>query len=138
MSIASCMGKAFSFRLQATNGATILIRRGICVNCTPFYYRWQLLSVLPAPAPGPNEVVEGMVAAVDSMGAVVVVDFMRVGVADFVVATAVGAFAVVMVEAASVAVPEVIEAATVAGDPDAVGVVGDLDVVGAVGDTASA
>ena len=80
----------------------LLSRRSICVNCIPFYYRWQLLSVLPAPAPGPNEGVEGMVAAVASMVAVAAV---------FVVATAVEAFAVVT---------EVIEVVTVAGDMDAV------------------
>ena len=130
---------------QAIKGATLLSRRGICVDCISFYCRWQLLSVLSALTPGP-EVAGDMAAAVVSMAAVAVVSMAAVAeaftaataVEASAVATAVEAFAAVTVEAASAVVTEeaasavvtqeaasavvteVIEAVTVAGDMDAV------------------
>ena len=122
---------------QAIKGATLLSRRGICVDCISFYCRWQLLSVLSALTPGP-EVAGDMAAAVVSMAAVAEAFTAATAVEASAVATAVEAFAAVTVEAASAVVTEeaasavvtqeaasavvteVIEAVTVAGDMDAV------------------
>jgi len=87
-------------------------RRGICVNCISFYCHWQLLSVLPGQAPGPEVVAGDMAVAAVSMA---------VGAAAFMVAMAVEVFTVVLV------VTAVIEAGTVAGDTDADGAAGVMD-----------
>ena len=94
---------------QPIKSATLLSGRGKCVDCTFFYCRWPLLSVLPALTPG-HEVAGDTAAVVVSMAAV----------EAFAVATAGEAFAVVTVEVASAVVTEVIEAVTVAGDMDEV------------------
>ena len=139
---------------QAIKGATLLSRRGICVDCISFYCRWQLLSVLSALTPGP-EVAGDMAAAVVSMAAVAVVSMAAVAEAftaataveasavvtvaeAFAVATAVEAFAAVTVEAASAVVTEEAASAVVTQEAasavvteviEAVTVAGDMDAV---------
>ena len=113
---------------QAIKGATLLSRRGICVDCISLYCRWQLLSVLPALTPGP-EVAGDVAAVVVSMAAVAEAFMAATVVGAFAAATGAEAFAAVTEVVASAVVTEVIEVATVAGDMDAVtatGAVGDM------------